>query len=77
MEVLEFDTHWATLHRSTKQVLRSFAKSPTERNSCYTIGYLAALDAHGLIDDDAYTYMLALVGSASPEILAHLLQCEV
>ena len=57
-----FDEMWARAPRHVHKVIKDFAKYPTERNSCYVTGYLAALDAVGAIDSECYLYLLSLAG---------------
>ena len=42
--------------------LRDYAKFPTERNGCYMIGYITALEESGQMKDETYSYLLALCG---------------
>lgn len=44
------------------RTLADYAQHPTERNQCFVIGYLAALQHEGLISDDLHSYTLALAG---------------
>lgn len=49
-----FLENWEALDMFTRKALRDFARKPTERNSCYVIGYIAALSDRGLLDDPGY-----------------------
>ena len=40
--------------------LRDYAKFPTERNGCYMIGYIAALEESGQVKYEDYPYLLSL-----------------
>ena len=42
--------------------LHDYAKFPTERNECYMIGYIAALEESGQVKYEDYPYLLALCG---------------
>ena len=42
--------------------LRDYAKFPTERNGCYMIGYIAALEEYEQITVEDCSYLLALCG---------------
>ena len=42
--------------------LHDYAKFPTERNECYTIGYITALEESGQMKFETYSYLLALCG---------------
>ena len=44
------------------RVLREYAKFPTERNECYMIGYITALNESGQMEYETYSYLLALCG---------------
>lgn len=42
--------------------LRDYAKFPTERNECYMIGYITALEESGQVKYEDYSYLLSLCG---------------
>jgi hypothetical protein len=44
-----------------KKLLRNFAKQPTKRNACYTVGYITALRDFDTLPRENYTYLLALI----------------
>ena len=55
----------ATLTRCPPKLLRclkDYAEFPTERNECYTIGYITALEESGQMKFETYSYLLALCG---------------
>ena len=63
MNVEEFHKQLADAPISFRRKLRDYLRHPTERNACYTTGYVAALeDAHLFKTDDAAHYWLALIG---------------
>ena len=51
-----------SLSPRTIKRLRDYAKFPTERNECYMIGYIAALEESGQMKFETYSYLLALCG---------------
>ena len=58
--------------------LREYAKYPSERNECYMIGYIAALNGSGQLGYETYTYLLALCGSLrTSEEVQHALKEEL
>lgn len=42
--------------------LRDYAKFPSERNECYMIGYIAALEEANQLGYEDYSYLLSLCG---------------
>ena len=57
-----------TLVHLSPQLLRKlsdYAKTPTERNGCYMIGYITALNDSGQLEYETYSYLLALCGRLS------------
>ncbi len=42
--------------------LKDYTKFPTERNECYMIGYITALEESGQMKYEDYSYLLALCG---------------
>lgn len=42
------------------RMLKDYAKFPTDRNECYMIGYITALNESGQMEYETYTYLLAL-----------------
>lgn len=58
-----FYEHWHKLNARMRRKLVDFARYPTERNECYFVGYLAALEDHMLLAPDTAVYMLSLAGS--------------
>lgn len=52
-----------TLVRLSPQMikrLKDYTKFPTDRNECYMIGYITALNESGQMEYETYTYLLAL-----------------
>jgi len=61
MNTEEFNKAWGELSEDGKRAIKTFQRYPTERNNCYTCGYLAALwDAGCISDHESYTFLLAL-----------------
>lgn len=58
-----FIENWANLDTFTRKALKDFARSPTESNQAYAVGYIGALADRGLIPE--ISYWLALVGQMS------------
>lgn len=50
-----------------KKLLRDFAKHPTERNTCYTSGYIMAMHDFGNLTHDHYTHLLALINKVEAD----------
>ena len=42
--------------------LKEYTKFPTERNECYMIGYITALEESGQMKYEDYSYLLSLCG---------------
>jgi hypothetical protein len=60
-------TFLSTLPRRLRNLLRNFAKQPTERNACYATGYLAgSLDSESLCREH-YSHLLKLVNAAEAD----------
>lgn len=59
---LPFLNAWAELPYYARRVLKQFAQYPTEKNECYTIGYITALSDSTMIGDETYSYLLSLCG---------------
>ena len=60
------------------QRLREYAKYPSERNECYMIGYITALNESGQLEYETYAYLLALCGRISTsEEVQHALKEEL
>ena len=63
MNFEEFHKQLAAAPLSFRRKLRDYLRHPTERNACYTTGYVAALeDARLFKTGDAASYWLALIG---------------
>ena len=63
MDFEEFHKQLADAPISFRRKLRDYLRHPTERNACYTAGYVAALeDARLFKTDDAARYWLVLIG---------------
>ena len=63
MDFEEFHKQLADAPISFRRKLRDYLRHPTERNACYTAGYVAALeDAHLFKTEDAASYWLAVIG---------------
>lgn len=62
MKIELLHQHWAMTPRHVQRVIKYFAERPTERNECYTIGYLTALNDSDKLADETYSYLLALCG---------------
>lgn len=63
MNFEEFHKQLADAPLSFRRRLRDYLRHPTERNACYTTGYVAALeDARLFKTGDAASYWLALIG---------------
>lgn len=73
----EFITNWqlmpAGLKRNLKDLERYEAKQVRERNACYCVGYLAALEHCFVVTGELFTYCLALIGCISR---GELFACE-
>lgn len=55
----------ATLTRCPPKLLRrlkDYTKFPTQRNECYMIGYITALEESNQLEYEDYSYLLALCG---------------
>lgn len=73
----EFADVWGSLDVKTRRMFAEYAKSTTERNLCYAIGYLAALEQHGLINSDRHSYLMALAGQmAEVEAVRQIILAE-
>ena len=62
MEHEIFLAAWNGLPERAKRMFKDFAKYPTDRNSIYAVGYLAALNDNHLISHDTYKYWLVASG---------------
>ena len=56
-----FDEVWNKLNKKIRYELSCYFKHPSERNSCYVTGYIAACNQLGALEADSYQYLLALV----------------
>ena len=60
------------------RMLKDYAKYPTDRNECYMIGYITALNESGQLEYETYTYLLALCGRLrTSEEVQHALKEEL
>lgn len=48
---------------ATQCEVKNFIKLPTERNYCYVVGYLTALESNGILSYDDYSELLRFVGT--------------
>lgn len=62
-----FDAAWAAAPAYLQCALKDFAKYPTSRNSCFITGYLTALNNSGVLEQQAYSYLLGFTGRLADE----------
>lgn len=75
MNLNAFRRQLAAAPMSFRRKLREYLRTPTERNACYIIGYIAALDDAHLFNEDAASYWLAVIGrtECTPDLSKKLL----
>jgi len=75
MDIQEFANLLATLDPTTRQALRDFVENQSERNECFTIGYITALNYNHIITDEAHSYLMGFICNVDTrsEEAAHLL----
>lgn len=75
MNFEEFHKQLADAPLSFRRRLRDYLRHPTERNACYTTGYVAALEDARLFKTDATSYWLAVIGrtECTPDLSEKLL----
>lgn len=70
--VAELTSIWASAPTGLKRTTATFAKYPTERNKAYAIGYLVALNDHGLLPMANYSPWHKLLSTLiDDELLRH------
>lgn len=56
-----FDEVWMRLKPKIRYELVCYFRHPSERNSCYVTGYIAACNQFDALGTDNYNYLLALI----------------
>lgn len=68
MNTTLFEETWDRLGYKPRLVIDIFARHPSERNQCYTMGYIAAEYDNGALDKDDYYYLLCVLGQMLDDV---------
>lgn len=56
----EFVKQWSHAPHPLRRAIKDFEKNPSERNECFLIGYLTALNDNHLIAEEVYRFFMML-----------------
>lgn len=58
----EFIENLGRVPGNMHRAIRGMAKTPTERNECYLVGFSEGCRLGGIINDDTHSFLLSLSG---------------